>query len=159
MYRFLMIILGSTFGLGLAYVGTNRKNVLDLLMPVLEEADGPELMAVASLACGLVAVGSHNDVVSHIILNKLVDVRESDVLKSSYMKLVVLGLGLCYLGKYHFCGQSKVEWPTFVAQTNQKDVVKITAKTASLNIFFLRDAILNFYISSHTGIMFNIMLS
>lgn len=51
------------------------------------------------LACGLVAIASCNGSVSSAIINKLVDVKDSEVIKSSHMNLAVLGLGLCYLGR------------------------------------------------------------
>lgn len=89
---------GAVFGLGLAYAGTNRQDVLCLLLPAVENAVGAESLAVASLACGLVSVGTCNADVSSTILSRLVDSRDSEALKSSYMRLVVLGLSMCYMG-------------------------------------------------------------
>lgn len=89
---------GAIFGLGLAYAGTNREDVLRVLIPIVENPSGVEILSVASLACGLVAVGSCNSEVCSTILSKLVDARESETLKTASMRLVVLGLGMCYMG-------------------------------------------------------------
>ncbi|KAK4874499.1 hypothetical protein RN001_013859 [Aquatica leii] len=93
------ILTGAVFGLGLAYAGTNRADVISLLIGAVENASNVENLAVASLSCGLVAVGGYNPDVINSILSKLVDARETEALKSPYMRLVVLGLGLCYMGR------------------------------------------------------------
>lgn len=64
----------------------------------MENANQADLLAVASLSCGLVGIGSCNGKISNAILSKLVDVRESESLKAPHMRLVVLGLGFCYMG-------------------------------------------------------------
>ncbi|KAB0793903.1 hypothetical protein PPYR_13523 [Photinus pyralis] len=92
------VLTGAVFGLGLAYIGSNRDDVLSLLVPVVENAQAVEYLAVASLACGLVAVGSGNFSVVNAILTKLVDARETFPSNSQDMRMIVLGLGLCYLG-------------------------------------------------------------
>ncbi|KAF5293696.1 hypothetical protein FQA39_LY03181 [Lamprigera yunnana] len=93
------ILTGAVFGLGLAYAGTNREDVLSLLITALENASNIENLAVASLSCGLVAVGSGNSDVVNVILSKLLDAKETEALKSPYMRLVLLGLGICYIGR------------------------------------------------------------
>lgn len=67
-----------------------------MLIPAVESAIQAELLAVASLACGLVAISSCNGNVTNAILSKLVDVRETDSLKSPHMRLVVLGKLVTY---------------------------------------------------------------
>ena len=61
--------LGAIFGLGLAYAGTDRKDVIQLLLPVFADArSSMEVVGVAALACGLIAVGSCNGEVTSTIL-------------------------------------------------------------------------------------------
>merc|ERR1719285_381786 len=94
--------LGAIFGLGLAYAGTDRKDVIQLLLPVFADArSSMEVVGVAALACGLIAVGSCNGEVTSTILQTLMEKCDSDLasMKESYAKYLPLGLGLCFLGK------------------------------------------------------------
>merc|ERR1719489_617009 len=94
--------LGAIFGLGLAYAGTDRKDVIQLLLPVFADArSSMEVVGVAALACGLIAVGSCNGEATSTILQTLMEKCETDVagMKESYAKYLPLGIGLCYLGK------------------------------------------------------------
>merc|ERR1711936_1417022 len=94
--------LGAIFGLGLAYAGTDRKDVIQLLLPVFADVrSSMEVVGVAALACGLIAVGSCNGEVTSTILQTLMEKCETDVagMKESYAKYLPLGIGLCYLGK------------------------------------------------------------
>jgi len=94
--------LGAIFGLGLAYAGTDRKDVVSLLLPVFADAKSSmEVVGVAALACGLISVGSCNGEVTSTILQTLMDKCETDVagMKESFAKYLPLGIGLCYLGK------------------------------------------------------------
>jgi 26S proteasome regulatory subunit N1 len=94
--------LGAIFGLGLAYAGTDRQDVIQLLLPVFADArSSMEVVGVAALACGLIAVGSCNGEVTSTILQTLMEKCETDVagMKESYAKYLPLGIGLCYLGK------------------------------------------------------------
>ncbi|KRT86061.1 hypothetical protein AMK59_2926 [Oryctes borbonicus] len=90
---------GSVFGLGLAYIGTNRSDILSLLIPAIEEANTAECFSMACLAAGMVAVGTCSGEVSQAILTKLMDWRENDLLKSSHSLIAVLGLGICFMGR------------------------------------------------------------
>lgn len=89
-------------GLGMAYAGTNHESVLGLLVPIIITPKiQPELLAVASVSCGLIAVSTCNSDVTSAILQKLIDCQNSpDIIGGSYKKLILLGLGLCYLGKH-----------------------------------------------------------
>jgi len=91
--------IGSILGLGLAYAGSNRKDVLELLQPVLEDPQSNmEVTGIAALSCGLIAVGSCNGEVSSALLTVLMS--KSDLeLKDTYARLLPLSLGLLHLGK------------------------------------------------------------
>jgi len=91
--------LGAIFGLGLAYAGTNRQDVIQLLLPVFGDSkSNMEVIGVTALATGLIAVGSCNGEVTSTILQTLMEKSGAD-LKDCYAKYLPLGIGLCFLGK------------------------------------------------------------
>jgi len=91
--------LGAIFGLGLAYAGSNRQDVIQLLLPVFGDSkSNMEVVGVTALATGLISVGSCNGEVTSTILQTLMEKSEADM-KDSYAKYLPLGIGLCYLGK------------------------------------------------------------
>jgi 26S proteasome regulatory subunit N1 len=91
--------LGAIFGLGLAYAGSNRQDVIQLLLPVFADPkSNMEVVGVTALATGLISVGSCNGEVTSTILQTLMEKSEADM-KDSYAKYLPLGIGLCYLGK------------------------------------------------------------
>nr|MBE5726992.1 regulatory particle non-ATPase 1 [Cucujiformia] len=91
--------IGAIVGLGLAYVGSNREAVLSLLTPVFSDSkSNMEVIGMAALACGMIAVGSANDQVTSAIMQTLMEKSESD-LKDTYARFLPLGLGLCLLGR------------------------------------------------------------
>lgn len=91
--------IGAIVGLGLAYAGSNREAVLNLLTPVLSDPKSSwEVVGVAGLALGMVAVGSCNAYVTTSIMHTLMEKSETD-LKDTYARFLPLGLGLCFLGK------------------------------------------------------------
>jgi hypothetical protein len=92
-------LLLSASGLGLAYAGSNRDDVLSLLLPVLSHPKSSmEVVGVAALACGLVAVASCNGDVTSALLQTLMEKSEVE-LKDTFSRFLPLGLGLTYLGK------------------------------------------------------------
>ncbi|CAG0923795.1 unnamed protein product [Notodromas monacha] len=91
--------IGPILGLGLAYAGSNRPEVLELLLPVLAEANAPmELIGLAALSCGLISVGARNIEVTATVLQTLME-KTPDELKDPFAKFLPLALGLSYLGK------------------------------------------------------------
>jgi 26S proteasome regulatory subunit N1 len=91
--------LGAIFGLGLAYAGSNRTDVIQLLLPVFADSkSNMEVIGVTALATGMIAVGSCNGEVTSTILQTLMEKSATD-LKDSFAKYLPLGIGLCYLGK------------------------------------------------------------
>ena len=91
--------IGAIVGLGLAYAGSNREAVYGLLIPVLSDPKSSwEVIGVAGLALGMVAVGSCNAYVTTTIMHALMEKSEAD-LKDTYARFLPLGLGLCFLGK------------------------------------------------------------
>ncbi|XP_015113521.1 26S proteasome non-ATPase regulatory subunit 2 [Diachasma alloeum] len=91
--------IGAIVGLGLAYAGSNREAVLTLLAPVLTDPKSNwEVIGVAGLALGMVAVGSCNEFVTTSIMHCLMEKSETE-LKDTYARFLPLGLALCFLGK------------------------------------------------------------
>ncbi|KAF6118478.1 eukaryotic translation initiation factor 4 gamma 1 [Phyllostomus discolor] len=91
--------LGSIFGLGLAYAGSNREDVLTLLLPVMGDSKSSmEVAGVTALACGMIAVGSCNGDVTSTILQTIMEKSETE-LKDTYARWLPLGLGLNHLGE------------------------------------------------------------
>lgn len=56
---------GAIIGLGIAYAGSNRENIQELLTPIaIDVTENLELAAYAALSLGLVFVGSCNGEIS-----------------------------------------------------------------------------------------------
>ncbi|KAK7098872.1 26S proteasome non-ATPase regulatory subunit 2-like [Littorina saxatilis] len=91
--------IGAISGLGLAYAGSNREDVLSLILPVLGDSkSNMEVLGMAALACGMIAAGSCNGEVTSTILQTMMERSDTD-LKDTYSRYLALGLALCYLGK------------------------------------------------------------
>uniref|UniRef100_A0A3B5QXS6 26S proteasome non-ATPase regulatory subunit 2 n=2 Tax=Xiphophorus TaxID=8082 RepID=A0A3B5QXS6_XIPMA len=91
--------IGAIFGLGLAYAGSNREDVLSLLLPVMGDSKSSmEVVGVTALACGIIAVGSCNGDVTSTIVQTIMEKNEQE-LKDTYARWLPLGLGLNHLGK------------------------------------------------------------
>jgi 26S proteasome regulatory subunit N1 len=89
----------SVCGLGLAYAGAQREEVRDLLEAVLaNEAADITQASMAALSLGLVFVGTGDDDVGTVLLQRLMEATE-DELTHTASRFMCLGLGLVYLGK------------------------------------------------------------
>jgi 26S proteasome regulatory subunit N1 len=89
-------------GLGIAYAGTGREEVVDLLMLILDaEKPGPEGVlesSLAGLALGMICVGRCDENVGSTLVQKLMEASDED-LEHSHARYLCLGLGLLFLGK------------------------------------------------------------
>jgi 26S proteasome regulatory subunit N1 len=89
-------------GLGIAYAGTAREDVMELLLPVVEDASGgPTKMmeaSLAGLALGMIFVGKCDDAVGGTIVQTLMEATDED-LSHSHAHFLCLGLGLLFLGQ------------------------------------------------------------
>ncbi|XP_054714152.1 26S proteasome non-ATPase regulatory subunit 2-like [Uloborus diversus] len=92
---------GAVIGMGIAYAGTNRDNVLSLLIPVISDPkSNMEVVGLSALACGMIAVGSCNEAVTSAIIQVLHEKLHAEAdLKDTFARFLPLALGLCYLGK------------------------------------------------------------
>jgi 26S proteasome regulatory subunit N1 len=102
-------------GLGLAYAGSHREDLLPLLLQhVADDSVSMEIASLSALAIGFVFVGSGSGDVAGTILQTLLD-REDKYLDKKWARFMVLGLAFLYLGTCvfvvhlsanHYCGWS-----------------------------------------------------
>lgn len=89
-------------GLGIAYAGSAREDVMELLLPIVEqENSGPNTMlevSLAGLALGMIYVGKCDDSVGGTIVQRLMEATDEE-LDHSHARFLVLGLGLLFLGR------------------------------------------------------------
>ena len=94
------IKIASIMGLGIAYAGTQKGELLELLLPIVEDnSNSMQVSAMAVLALGLVFVGSSEDKVSEAIITLLFDPEREKQLKDKWSRFVALGLALLYFGR------------------------------------------------------------
>lgn len=85
--------------LGIAYAGSGRQDVVDLLVPIIIDSGlTMELSALAALSSCLILVGTCNGDLSSSILQALME-RDELSLKEPFSRLLALSLGLLFLGK------------------------------------------------------------
>ncbi|XP_057666687.1 26S proteasome non-ATPase regulatory subunit 2-like [Diorhabda carinulata] len=90
--------IGALTGLALAYAGSHREDVIDLLLPLVNTAESMEVLGITCLALGFISIGRSDNGIPSAIIGKIIELNNNELLKSSFMKLVGLGLSLCYLG-------------------------------------------------------------
>ena len=92
--------VASIMGLGLSCAGTNKEDLLELLLPIVEDTSlDMQLSAMAALSLGLIFVGSSNDRVSEAIITTLLDEDRQKQLKDKWTRFMSLGLALLFFGR------------------------------------------------------------
>ena len=97
----MLLKISAIVGLGFAYVGSHREDLLGLLLPIVaDDTTTMELASMAALSLGFVFVGSENGEVTGTILQALMERfdRHDKSLDDKWARFMVLGLGLLYLG-------------------------------------------------------------
>lgn len=85
-------------GLGLAYAGSHRQDLLELLIShVQDDGVSMEIASLAALSLGFIFVGSGNGEIAEAILQTFME-RESSQLDEKWAKYMALGLAFVYLG-------------------------------------------------------------
>lgn len=90
----------ACLGLGIAFAGSAREDVSELLIPVVSHADENadiQEVAYAALALGMVEVGTCDAEAGGEIMQRLMSSSDAE-LDSSCARFLALGLGLLYLG-------------------------------------------------------------
>lgn len=99
----------SVMGLGIAYAGTSRLDLLEILTPIVVDTGlSCELSAMAALALGLIFVGKCTEDVSGAILETLMEsifekllklkLGQENVLDIAISRYFAVALGLLFLG-------------------------------------------------------------
>lgn len=93
----------AIMGLGLAYTGSLRPDLLDLLLPIVSDTSlTMEISAMAALSLGLAFVGSSNGDINSAILQVImerVEANEEAQLKDKWSRFLALGLALLFVGR------------------------------------------------------------
>ncbi|KAH8880666.1 26S proteasome regulatory subunit rpn-1 [Thozetella sp. PMI_491] len=95
-----LIRTACIMGLGLSYAGSNKEELLDILLPIIADASQDmQISAMAALACGLIFVGSSHPEVSEAIVTTLLDDERKNQLTDKWTRFLALGLGLLFFGR------------------------------------------------------------
>jgi len=92
--------VSAIMGLGLAYAGTQREELLEYLLPYVQDSSlDMQISAMAALSLGLIFVGSSNSDVSEAIVQTFFDEDRAQQLKDKWTRFMALGLALLYFGR------------------------------------------------------------
>lgn len=92
--------MAAIMGLGLSYAGSNREDLLDFLLPVVEDSSlNMQISALAAVSLGMIFVGSSNHQVAEAIATQLMDDDRQKQLKDKWARFMALGLALLYFGR------------------------------------------------------------
>lgn len=96
-----LIRLAAVVGLGHAYAGSCREDLLENLTPmIVDTACSIECSAMAAVSLGLIFVSSCNDEVAQAILQTLIERQAVEgALSGTWPHFFAVGLGLLYLGQ------------------------------------------------------------
>lgn len=95
-----LIRVATIMGLGLAYAGSCREDLRDMLVNIISDPEeSMRVSAMAALACGMIFVGSSNSEVSEAIVTTLLDEESGSRLNDKWSRFLALGLGLLYFGR------------------------------------------------------------
>lgn len=70
------------------------------MLPIFSSTKTPEILAITSIACGLITLGKKGTMVPATILNAMIELHSQnpDIMKCICMRLMGLGVALCYFG-------------------------------------------------------------
>jgi len=95
-----LVRVAAIMGLGLAYAGSNKEELLELLLPLVGDASlDMQTSAMAALSLGMIFVGSSNSDVSETIVQTFLDDERKHQLKDKWTRFMALGLGLLFFGR------------------------------------------------------------
>jgi 26S proteasome regulatory subunit N1 len=99
-HKSLLVRTACIMGLGLSYAGSNKEDLMELLLPIItDSSQDMQISAMAALSCGLIFVGSCHSDVSEAIVNTLLDDDRKNQLTDKWTRFLALGLGLLFFGR------------------------------------------------------------
>lgn len=120
--------IAAMMGLGLTYAGSARDDLLDFLLPIVEDSSlEMSLSAMAAVALGMIFVGSSNHQVAEAIATQMMDEDRQNQLKDKWARFMALGLALVYFGK-----QEEVDVILDILKAIEHPMAKPTAILASV---------------------------
>ena len=118
----------AVMGLGLSYAGSCREELLEALLPIVEDSSlDLQLSAMAAVSLGMIFVGSSNDQVAQAIASALMDEDRQKQLTDKWARFMALGLALLYFGR-----QEEVEVILNILKTIEHPMAAPTATLASI---------------------------
>ncbi|GAA5839665.1 hypothetical protein JCM5353_003335 [Sporobolomyces roseus] len=91
--------VASIIGIGIAYAGSQRDDIRELLLPAISDTSvSLEIAAISALALGFVFVGTCDGDVTMAVLQTMME-REESELNDKWGRFLALGLALLYLGR------------------------------------------------------------
>ncbi|RFU32860.1 hypothetical protein B7463_g3444, partial [Scytalidium lignicola] len=95
-----LVRVASIMGLGIAYAGSSRSDLLDILLPIVgDTSSSMQISAMAALSLGMIFVGTSNSDVSSAIIQTLLEDDRKSQLKDKWTRFMALGLGLLFFGQ------------------------------------------------------------
>jgi 26S proteasome regulatory subunit N1 len=95
-----LIRTAAIMGLGLAYAGSDKEELLELLLPLVGDTSlDMQISAMAALSLGIIFVGSSNSDVSSAIVDTFLNDDRKHQLKDKWTRFMALGLGLLFFGR------------------------------------------------------------
>ncbi|KAI1826515.1 armadillo-type protein [Xylaria intraflava] len=95
-----LVRTAAIMGLGLSYAGSQREDVMDILLPIaMDSSQDMQISAMAALSLGLVFIGSANPDISEPFISLLMDEDRKTQLTDKWARFLVLGLGLLFFGR------------------------------------------------------------
>jgi 26S proteasome regulatory subunit N1 len=95
-----LIRTAAIMGLGLAYAGSDKEDLLELLLPLVGDTSlDMQTSAMAALSLGMIFVGSSNSDVSSAIVETFLNDDRKHQLKDKWTRFMALGLGLLFFGR------------------------------------------------------------
>jgi len=94
------IRVAAIMGLGLAYAGTHREELITTLLPIVSDTSlDMQTSAMAALSLGMIFTSSTNTDITEAIVQTFFDEDRTNQLKDKWTRFMALGLALLYLGR------------------------------------------------------------
>lgn len=120
--------IAAIMGLGLSYAGSAREDLLELLLPIVEDSSlDMSLSGMAAVALGMIFVGSSNHQVAEAIALQMMDEDRQNQLKDKWARFMALGLALVFFGR-----QEEVDVALDILKAIDHPMAKPTATLASV---------------------------